>query len=168
VHAVPGASAAIAALSVAGLPTDSFHFAGFLPPKAAARRRRLDELAAVPATLVLYETAPRLAETLADLGFAMSGREIAIAREITKRFEALTIGTLPLVGPSDQNLKGELVLLIGPPAAVEIGETEIREAIASALQRLSLRDAVDEVTRTLRVPRRLVYATALALQKVGP
>lgn len=166
VHAVPGASATIAALSIAGLPTDSFHFAGFLPAKTAARRRRLDELAAIPATLALYETAPRLAETLHDLGVAMAGREIAIAREITKRFETLTLGTLPLAAPPDDAVKGELVLLIGPPMAAEIAEKTIREATAEALQRLSLRDAVDEVTRTLRVPRRLVYALALELQKV--
>ena len=167
VHAVPGPSAAIAALSVSGLPTDAFHFAGFLPPKQAARRRRLEELADVAATLVLYETAPRLSQTLQDLAAAMSGREVVIAREITKRFEELIRGVLPLSLPGDAaDLKGEIVILIAPPEEREHAGDEIRETLVQALQRLSLRDAVDEVTRTLRVPRRTVYALALELQKV--
>ena len=166
VHAVPGPSAAIAALSVSGLATDAFHFAGFLPPKQAARRRRLEELAAVPATLVLYETPQRLAQMLDDAGAVMAGREIVIAREITKRFEEVVRGVLPLGPASDaEEIKGEIVLLIGPPEDSEPAEGDVREALLAALQRLSLRDAVDEVTRTLRVPRRTVYALALELQK---
>ena len=168
VHAVPGPSAAIAALSVGGLPTDAFHFAGFLPPKQAARAARLDELAPIPATLVLYETAQRLPQTLEDLARAMSGREIAIAREITKRFEEVTCGRLPIPLPETQELKGEFVLLIGPPEDHRTSEDDIRAALLEALPRLSMRDAVDEVARTLRVPRRLVYGLALALQKAEP
>jgi 16S rRNA (cytidine1402-2'-O)-methyltransferase len=166
VHAVPGPSAAIAALSIGGLPTDAFHFAGFLPPKQAARRRRLDELAEIPATLVLYETAPRLNEALNDLGLAMAGREVVVARELTKRFEEAIRGVLPL-SLSDESVeaKGEIVILVSPPPEHEPAQDEIREAVAAALERLSLRDAVDEVTRTLRVPRRVVYALALELQK---
>jgi 16S rRNA (cytidine1402-2'-O)-methyltransferase len=167
VYAVPGASAAIAALSVAGLPTDAFHFAGFLPPKQAARRKRLGELAAIAATLVLYETAPRLAETLADLGMVMSGREIVIAREITKHFEEIVRAVLPIAaGDAAREWKGEFVLLVAPPAAAQPSEDEIRAALIEALARRSVRDAVDEVTRTLRVPRRVVYGLALELQKV--
>jgi 16S rRNA (cytidine1402-2'-O)-methyltransferase len=167
VHAVPGASAGIAALSVSGLPTDAFLFAGFLPPKQAARRRRLEELAGVAATLVLYETAPRLQQALEDLASVMSGREVVIAREVTKRFEETIRGVLPLAMPDDAaGIKGEIVILVAPPVERVHAEDEIREAVAEALQRLSLRDAVDEVTRTLRVPRRIVYALALELQKV--
>jgi 16S rRNA (cytidine1402-2'-O)-methyltransferase len=165
VHAVPGPSAAIAALSVSGLPTDQFLFAGFLPPKENARRKRLEVLAAIPATLVLYETAPRLAAALADLGAAMPGREIVIAREITKRFEELIRGVLP-ISPADGDPKGEIVILIGPPGKNEPAEDDIRAAVARALTKMSLRDAVDEVTRTLRVPRRVVYSLALEMQKV--
>jgi 16S rRNA (cytidine1402-2'-O)-methyltransferase len=166
VYPVPGASAAIAALSVSGLPTDAFHFAGFLPPKQAARRKRLEELAAIPATLVLYETAQRLPHALADLALTMSGREIVIAREITKRFEEITRGALPLALAGAEGLKGEIVLVIAPPEPSQVSEDSLREAVAEALQRMSFRDAVDEVTRTLRVPRRTVYGLALELQKV--
>jgi 16S rRNA (cytidine1402-2'-O)-methyltransferase len=167
VFAVPGPSAAIAALSVSGLPTDAFHFAGFLPPKQGARVRRLEELAAILATLVLYETAPRLADALADAAQVMGGREIVIAREITKRFEEIVRGVLPLTLDAEAaEWKGEFVLLIAPPAPTQASEEAVREAIGEALKRLSLRDAVDEVTRTLRVPRRLVYGLALELQKV--
>ncbi len=164
---IPGPSAAITALSASGLPTDAFHFGGFLPPKQAARRKRLEELAAVPATLVLYETAPRLSEALADMALTMSGRDIVIARELTKRFEEIARGVLPLPDPGDSaDPKGEFVLLIAPPIAAEPSEDEVRAALKDALERLSLRDAVDEVTRTLRVPRRMVYGLALELQKV--
>jgi 16S rRNA (cytidine1402-2'-O)-methyltransferase len=166
IYSVPGPSAAIAALSISGLPTDAFHFAGFLPPKQAARRKRLEELSAIPGTLVVYETAPRLAAALADLGETMSGRAVVIAREITKQFEEVIAGVLPLdLEGEGRNLKGEFVLLIAPPPEDQISESAIRTALADALGRVSLRDAVDEVTRTLRVPRRVVYSLALALQK---
>jgi 16S rRNA (cytidine1402-2'-O)-methyltransferase len=163
---VPGPSAAIAALSVSGLPTDQFLFAGFLPAKEGARRKRIEALAAMPATLVLYETAPRLADALADLASAMPGREIVLAREMTKRFETFVRGVLPLALPcSPEELKGEFVLILAPAQESGPAEEEVREAVAQAMQRLSVRDAVDEVTRTLRVPRRLVYSLALELQK---
>ena len=166
VYPIPGPSAAIAALSVSGLPTDTFHFAGFLPPKQAARRRRLKELAEIPATLVLYETAQRLTEALADLAATMDGREIVVARELTKHFEEVASGVLPFAKEDGATeWKGEFVLLIGPPADEEQPQDVVRDALMEALQRLSLRDAVDEVTRTLRVPRRLVYGLALELQK---
>jgi 16S rRNA (cytidine1402-2'-O)-methyltransferase len=166
VYPIPGASAAIAALSVSGLPTDTFHFAGFLPPKQAARRKRLEELAGIPATLVLYETAPRLSEALADLAATMSGREVVIARELTKHFEEIASGVLPFAREDGAaEWKGEFVLLIAPPADEAAAEDVIRDALTEALRRSSLRDAVDEVTRTLRVPRRLVYGLALELQK---
>jgi 16S rRNA (cytidine1402-2'-O)-methyltransferase len=167
VFPVPGPSAAIAALSASGLPTDQFLFAGFLPPKESARRRRIEALADIPATLVFYETAPRLAASLADLASIMEGREIAVAREMTKRFEEILRGVLPLALPGEAGEpKGEIVILVAPAQETGIAEDEIRDALARAMQEMSLRDAVDEVTRTLRVPRRLVYSLALELQKV--
>jgi 16S rRNA (cytidine1402-2'-O)-methyltransferase len=167
VFPVPGPSAAIAALSASGLPTDQFLFAGFLPPKESARRKRIEALADIPATLVFYETAPRLAASLADLASIMEGREIAVAREMTKRFEEILRGVLPLALPGEAGEpKGEIVILVAPAQEIEIAEDEIRDALARAMQEMSLRDAVDEVTRTLRVPRRLVYSLALELQKV--
>ena len=167
VFPVPGPSAAIAALSASGLPTDQFLFAGFLPPKESARRKRIEALADIPATLVFYETAPRLAASLADLASIMEGREIAVAREMTKRFEEILRGVLPLVLPGEAGEpKGEIVILVAPAQEAGIAEDEIRDALARAMQEMSLRDAVDEVTRTLRVPRRLVYSLALELQKV--
>jgi 16S rRNA (cytidine1402-2'-O)-methyltransferase len=167
VFPVPGASAAIAALSASGLPTDQFLFAGFLPPKENARRKRIEALAAIPATLVFYETAPRLAAALADLASTLPGREVVVARELTKRFEEIVRGVLPLdlAGQADEP-KGEIVILVAPAPDSEPAEDDIRDAVASAMQRMSLRDAVDEVARTLRVPRRLVYSLALELQKV--
>jgi 16S rRNA (cytidine1402-2'-O)-methyltransferase len=167
VHSVPGPSAAIAALSVGGLPSDQFLFGGFLPARAAARRQRLAALAAIPATLIFYETAPRLAAALHDLGELMAGRAVVIARELTKRFEETVRGALPLAWPSEpEKLKGEFVLLIGPPPEAQADEAAIRAALADGLARMSVRDAVEEVVRTLRVPRRLVYSLALELQKV--
>jgi 16S rRNA (cytidine1402-2'-O)-methyltransferase len=167
VFPVPGPSAAIAALSASGLPTDQFLFAGFLPPKESARRKRIEALAGIPATLVFYETAPRLAAALADLASAMHGREIVVARELTKRFEEIVRGVLPLTLAGDAGeVKGEIVILVAPAKDTELAEDDIRDAVQQALQRMSLRDAVDEVTRTLRVPRRLVYSLALDMQKV--
>jgi 16S rRNA (cytidine1402-2'-O)-methyltransferase len=165
VHTVPGPSAAIAALSVSGLPTDQFFFGGFLPPKETARRKRLEELAGIPATLILYETAQRLPAALTDLAAAMGGREIVIAREMTKRFEEIIRGALPLtLANGGENIKGEIVILIAPAGEKLHEGEEIRGAVALAMKSMSLRDAVDEVARTLRVPRRVVYTLALELR----
>jgi 16S rRNA (cytidine1402-2'-O)-methyltransferase len=165
IHTVPGPSAAIAALSVSGLPTDQFHFAGFLPPKEAARRKRLEELADLPATLILYETAQRLQAALTDLAAVMGGREIVIAREMTKRFEEIIRGELPLtLADGGEAIKGEMVILIAPAGEKQHAAEDIRGAVALAMKSMSLRDAVDEVARTLRVPRRVVYSLALELK----
>lgn len=165
VHTVPGPSAAIAALAVSGLPTDAFHFAGFLPPKEAARRKRLKDLAGIPATLILYETAQRLPAALTDLAAVLGGREVVIAREMTKRFEEIIRGTLPVtLEDGGENVRGEIVILVAPPGEKQHADEEIREAISRAMASMSLRDAVDEVTRTLRVPRRVVYNLALELR----
>ena len=165
VHAAPGASAVLAALSVAGLPTDRVLFAGFPPPKRAARLRFLAELAPVPATLVLYESPRRLAEALADMAGALGeGRAAAVCRELTRRFEETRRGTLGALAEAyagEPEPKGEIVVVIGPPVAEEVGEEALDAALDAALARLSVKDAAAEVSRALGLPRRLVYARAL-------
>ncbi len=169
VTALPGASAVMAALTVAGLPTDQFLFAGFLPPKEAARRARIAELARIPATLVLFETGPRLAATLADLAAGLGGqREAALCRELTKLHEEIRRGEIAALGQAYANdtPRGEIVLVIAPPQAIEpVGAAETETMLQQALQRVSLKDAVAEVADATGLPRREVYQRALALSK---
>jgi 16S rRNA (cytidine1402-2'-O)-methyltransferase len=168
VTALPGPSALLAALAVAGLPTDQFLFAGFLPPKQAARRSRIAELAAIPATIVLFETGPRLAATLADLAAGLGPRDAAVCRELTKLHEEIRRGDLNTLaqGAEAGESRGEIVLVIGPPAASEqpsIADTEalLREALA----RSSLKNAVAEIAEATGLPRRQLYQQALELTK---
>jgi len=165
VLSIPGPSAVVAALAASGLPTDSFFFAGFLPAREAAARRRLAGLAAIPGTLIFFETATRLEGTLDALGELFPGREAVIARELTKRFEEFIRGPLPLARDEKREWKGEFVLLISPPVPQDASQDELENALGSALQRLSARDAVEEVARTFGVPKRMVYNLALQLQK---
>ena len=168
VTAVPGPSAALAALLVSGLPTDRFLYAGFLPNKAAARRRALDELAPVKATLIVFESARRLPAALAAMAEVLGPRPAAVARELTKLHEEVRRDTLPALaahygtaGPP----KGEVVVVIGPPAN-EVrapSDDDLDDRLREALGRGSVRDAVAEVARETGVPRQRVYARALAL-----
>ncbi len=167
VMAVPGPSAALAALTVAGLPTDAFFFAGFLPARGGARRSRLAELAAVPATLLFFEAPTRTADTLADLAAGLGNREAAVARELTKLHEdvrrarlADLAHALALDPP-----KGEVVIVVGPPEAGEVTDAEIAARLAPALESLSLRDASRLVAETLNVPKGRVYDVALGLKR---
>ena len=159
----------MAALTVAGLPTDQFLFAGFLPPKEAARRARIAELARIPATLVLFETGPRLAAALADLAAGLGGqREAALCRELTKLHEEIRRGEIAALGQAYANdtPRGEIVLVIAPPQAIEpVGAAETETMLQQALQRVSLKDAVAEVADATGLPRREVYQRALALSK---
>ncbi len=164
ITSIPGASALLAGLTVSGLPTDSFFFAGFLPPREAAARKRLEVLSAVPGTLILFETASQLDRTLLILGEIFRGRELVIARELTKRFEEVIRTKLPAEELIGHDWKGEFVLLVAPPADEIASEDDVRTAIRAALKRSSLRDAVEEVRRTLRVPRKQVYDLALKFQ----
>ncbi len=169
VTALPGASAPLAALTVAGLPTDQFLFAGFLPPKQTARRTRIAELARVPATLVFFETGPRVAETLADLAAGLGAREAALCRELTKLHEEVRRGDLETLARSyaaGGETRGEIVLVIAPPAAQErpsVGDAET--LLRQALGRVSLKDAVGEVALATGLSRRDLYQRALALAK---
>lgn len=164
---VPGPSALIAALSISGLPTDRFLFAGFLPAKAGARRSAIAELAAVPATLAFYESGPRLAACLADLRAGLGNRPAAVGRELTKKFEEMVTGPLDELAArwADAPPKGELVVLVGPPLPAAAPEADdIDAALTAALASLSVKDAARQVAEALGLPRSDVYARALALR----
>ncbi len=167
VMAAPGASALLAALSVAGLPTDRFLFAGFPPPRAAARSRAMAELAAVPATLVFYESPRRLAASLADMAATLGAeRPAAVCRELTKRFEEVrrgALGDLSEAYAAEPEPKGEIVVVVGPPAAIQATGDDLDAALAEALAAGSVKDAAAAVASRLGLPRRDVYARALAL-----
>jgi 16S rRNA (cytidine1402-2'-O)-methyltransferase len=168
VISVPGPSALLAALVVAGLPTDRFFFEGFLPGKSTARRRRAGELAAVPGTLVFFEAARRLAETLADLAEVLGPREAAIARELTKHYESVRRGRLDELAAAlaaEGPPKGEIVLLVAPPAQTEasIDDAELDERLGRALATLSVKDASALVAADTGLSRREIYTRALAL-----
>ncbi|MFC3695364.1 16S rRNA (cytidine(1402)-2'-O)-methyltransferase [Chenggangzhangella methanolivorans] len=169
VVAAPGASAALTALVVAGLPTDRFFFEGFLPPKQGARQARIAELVRIPATLVFYETGPRVAAAMADLADGLGPREAALARELTKRFEEVRRGTLAELAAQlaeEPAPKGEIVLVVGPPGEEAAPQAQdLDAALVSALKRVSLKDAVAEVSAATGVKRREVYARALDLAK---
>ena len=169
VTAAPGASALLAALAVAGLPTDRFLFAGFLPPRPAARRRALGELAAVPATLVFYELPRRLAASLADMAAVLgAARPAAVCRELTKRFEEARrapLGELAAHYAAAPEPKGEVVVVAGPPLAGAGQRRQPRRRARRGARRASVRDAAAEVAAALGLPRREVYARALALAR---
>ena len=165
-HTLPGASAALAGLVLSGLPTDGFFFAGFSPPRQTARRRRFAELAAVPGSLIFFESARRLAASLSDLHHALGDRPAAIAREITKLHEEVRRGTLSELaahygdaGPP----RGEIVIVVAPPLAQEVDAETLRAALTEALGALSLRDAVAQVTADTGRPRREIYRLALEI-----
>jgi len=170
--AVPGASAVLTALSLAGLPTDRFLFAGFLPPRRGARKTTLADLAAVPATLVFFESPRRLADTLTDMADVLGGtRGAAVARELTKKFEQVRRAPLAELArqyTAEEAPKGEVVILIGPPdpAATQAqGAASLDEELAAALATLSVKDAARDVASRLGLSRRDVYARALELTK---
>lgn len=167
VHCAPGASATLAALSLAGLPTDIFTFAGFLPPKGGARREQIGRLAAVPGSLVLFESARRLPAALADLAAHLGDRQAAVCRELTKLHEEIrrdSLGTLAAHYAEAGPPRGEVVLVIGPaPAAAAVDDAAVDAALAEALRSMSVRDAADTVATALAQPRRRIYTRALAL-----
>jgi len=171
VTALPGPSAALTALQLSGLPSDRFLFAGFLPSREGQRERALAELAGIPATLVFFESAPRLAEALAAMAAAFGDRPAAVARELTKLFEEVRRGNLAALAAhyaSGGPPKGEIAIVVGPPAEpVAATADELDAALAAALARMSLKDAVAAVTAATGTPRRAVYARALALQRRG-
>lgn len=167
VTTIPGPSAVVAALTLAGLPTDRFLFVGFLPPKGGAKAAAIAEVAAVRATLVFYESGPRLAATLGALREGLGEREAAVAREISKKFEETVTGSLSELAErySKAAPKGEIVVVVAPPGEAEAaGEEEVDSALREAMTRLSASRAAAEVAERLGVPRRQAYERALRLK----
>jgi 16S rRNA (cytidine1402-2'-O)-methyltransferase len=170
VTTVPGASAALAALAVAGLPTDRFFFEGFLPAKSGQRRARIAELARIPATLLLFETGPRLAAALADLAGGLGAREAAVCRELTKLHEEVRRGDLAALAAHYESAgepRGEIVLAIAPPVAQDTAVADLDTLLRNALARASVKEAVAEIAAVTGHPRREVYQRALKLAKEG-
>ncbi|MCF6215773.1 MAG: 16S rRNA (cytidine(1402)-2'-O)-methyltransferase [Emcibacter sp.] len=166
VSSIPGASAILAALTSAGLPTDRFMFAGFLPNKTQARRKSLAELASIKATLIFYESAKRLKDCLKDIFDVLGDREAAVCRELTKLFEEVRRGSLAeLVEYYDQNdrPKGEIVIVIGPAGETEVTIDKLDDALTRALENLSVKEAVASVTYSLGLKRKQVYERALKI-----
>lgn len=165
VFALPGASASLAALVSSGLPTDRFMFAGFLPPRRAARRKVLGELAALRATLIFFESTRRLAASLADMAAVLGPRAAAVARELTKLHEETRRDTLPALAAHYQSAgppKGEAVVVVGPPAG-EAAIADIDAMLSEALDGMSVRDAAAAISTASGRPRREVYARALEI-----
>ena len=164
---IPGPCAAVAALTLAGLPTDRFLYLGFLPSKAQARAAAIAEVAGVRATLVLYESGPRLAVCLTALADGLGDREAAVCREITKRFEEAVTGTLSALAAryADAPPKGEIAIVVAPPGeAPPASEDDADAALAEALTRLPVAKAAGEVAKRLGVDRKVLYARALAMK----
>ena len=170
VTTAPGASAALAALAVAGLPTDRFFFEGFLPAKSGQRRARIAELARIPATLLLFETGPRLAAAFADLAGGLGPREAVVCRELTKLHEEVRRGDLAALAAHYESAtepRGEIVLVIAPPAAQDTEVADLDTLLRNALTRVSVKEAVAEIAAITGHPRREVYQRALKLAKDG-
>jgi len=168
---VPGPCAAIAALTLAGLPTDRFLFLGFLPAKAKARSEAIAEVAGVRATLVLYESGPRLGATLAALAEGLGDREAAVTRELTKRFEEAVTGTLSSLAAryAETPPKGEIVVVVAPPGTpAPASADEAEAALAEALTRLPASKAAGEVAKRFGLDRKALYARALEMKDEEP
>ncbi len=172
VTTLPGPSAPLAALVLSGLPSDRFLFAGFLAAKAGPRSAELAELAAVPATLVFFETAPRLADSLAQMAAVLGDRPAAVARELTKLHEEVRRGPLSELAAHYRDAgppRGEIVVVVGPPlAAAPVDAAAVDRRLRTALATMRVRDAAALVAAETGLPRREVYARALALQAGEP
>ena len=166
VTSIPGPSAVVVALTLAGLPSDRFLFAGFLPAKDKARREVLAELGVVKATLVFYETAPRLAASLTAIGEDLPGRAVAVARELTKKFEECRSGTPAelIAHYAEHPPKGEIVLLIAPPGEVAVSALDADAMLKTALTAHKPSQAAAEVARATGLDRKLLYARAMELK----
>lgn len=167
---LPGASSVLAALTVAGLPTNRFFFEGFLPAKQGQRRTRIAELAHMPATLVLFESGPRLPDTLIDLAAGLGARDAAVCRELTKLHEEVRRASLPDLArdyAGDAETRGEFVILVAPPMAIQQEQGDIDTMLRRALLRVSVKDAVSEVAVATGRPRRELYQRALALTEMA-
>ena len=167
VTSLPGPSALLAALASAGLATDAFLFAGFLPPRQKARQTRLAELKAVPATLVFFEAPSRLAKSLGDIAAVLGNREAAVARELTKLHEELRRGTPAELSQwaAEATSKGEMVIVVGPPPVEAVTDEAITARLEPLSAQMSLSDAARTVAEELGVPKGRAYDLALALKR---
>jgi len=169
VTALPGPSAVLTGLVLSGLPSDRFLFMGFLPPKATARQRVLSEVASLRATLLFFETAPRLADSLADMAQILGAREAAVARELTKFYEEVKRGSLAELATHYRGAgppKGELIVAVAPAenaASVPMSDGALDAELSAALVTMSIKDASAVVAAATGQPRRTVYQRALAL-----
>ena len=167
---IPGPSAVLTALVASGLPTDAFFFAGFLPPKTAARTKRLRELAAIPATLVFFESPQRLADSLADMRDVLGEREAVVARELTKAFEETRSGTLASLATAYAEAptpKGEIVVVVAPPSEQAASAEDADRVLTELLADRSVSEAASEAAAITGLPRRELYKRALALKAGG-
>ncbi|RSY85432.1 16S rRNA (cytidine(1402)-2'-O)-methyltransferase [Sphingomonas koreensis] len=167
VTTIPGPCAGIAALTLAGLPTDRFLFMGFLPSKQQARAETIAEVAAIRATLVFYESGPRLSAALSALAEGLGDREAAVAREITKKFEECVTGSLTELAAryADAPPKGEIVIVVAPPGEAPPASAEDADAaLAEALTRLPVSKAAGEIAKRFGLDRKALYARAMELK----
>jgi len=166
VTSIPGANAALTALQLSALPTDQFSFLGFLPPKSGARQKALKKWETTPGSLVMYETGPRLLDSLQDMRIAMGNRKVAVMRELTKMYEESVQGTLSdliLHYTQKGTPKGEIVVVLGPQIAEVISTESIENQLKAALKNMSVRDAAEMVSEATGKPKRTIYTLALKL-----
>jgi 16S rRNA (cytidine1402-2'-O)-methyltransferase len=166
VTSIPGPNAALPALQLSGLPTDQFSFLGFLPPKTIARQSALQKWENVPGTLILYETGPRLLDSLQDIRKVLGNREAAVMRELTKMYEEAKRGKLSdlIVHYTEKGQpKGEIVITVGQPVAEIVSGESIEKQLKQALQKMSVRDAAEMVAQATGKPKKTIYTLALKL-----
>lgn len=166
VTSIPGPNAALPALQLSGLPTDQFSFLGFLPPKTVARQSALQKWENVPGTLILYETGPRLLDSLQDIRKVLGNREAAVMRELTKMYEEAKRGKLSdlIVHYTEKGQpKGEIVITVGQPVAEIVSGESIEKQLKQALQKMSVRDAAEMVAQATGKPKKTIYTLALKL-----
>ena len=170
VISIPGPSAVLTALTTSGLPTDAFFFAGFLPPKQAARRTRLAEIAQIPGSLIIFEAPHRVEDALADMADVLGNRAAVVARELTKLHETMTRGTLRALADqfAGSTLKGEIVIVVGPPEPQAVSDDAISVRLDEVLGEMSLKDAAKTIAGELGVPKSRVYALGVKAKDESP
>ncbi|MGL4397111.1 MAG: 16S rRNA (cytidine(1402)-2'-O)-methyltransferase [Hyphomicrobium sp.] len=167
VTGLPGPSSVITALAASGLPTNQFLFAGFLPPKHAARLTRLAELKLVPATLVFFEAPQRLSDTLADMATVFGARRAVVARELTKMFEEMASGTLSELADAmaAREVKGEIVVVVGPPVNADVDDGVLIERLREVLETVTLKEAAKSIATEFNVQKSRVYNLGVKLKE---
>ena len=166
VTSIPGPSAALSGMQLSGLPTNQFSFLGFLPPKSAGRVKALQEWSEAPGSLIVYETGPRVEESLRDMAQVLGNRDAAITRELTKIYEEVRRGSLEGLADyyaSKGAPKGEIVVVVAPRGEVQVSRESLEAQIHKALETMSVRDAAEMVSKATGKPKRAIYTLALKL-----